>query len=39
MARIEDIDKNLKVDTNIEKKNIKFLNPENAPFKIYGVFS
>lgn len=38
MARIEDIDKNLKVDTNIEKKNIKFLNPENAPFKIYGVF-
>lgn len=38
MKNIADIDKNFKIETNIEKDDIKFYNPSNAPFKIYGVF-
>ena len=38
MKNIADIDKNFKVETNIEREGLKFFNPEKAPFKIYGVF-
>ena len=36
--RIEDIDKNFKVETKIEKDDIKFYDAEEKPFRIYGVF-
>jgi len=35
---ITDIDVNLKVETEIQKEGIKFLNCTTPPFKIYGVF-
>jgi hypothetical protein len=35
---IEKIDKNFKIETKINKPNIKFYNTLCAPFKIYGVF-
>ncbi len=35
---IAEIDKNLKVETKINKADICFYNALNAPFKIYGVF-
>jgi len=38
MSRIEDVDKNLKVETKIEKEGLKFYNALSEPFKIYGVF-
>ena len=38
MTSIEKVDKNFKVETNIQKDDIKFYNPEEKPFKIYGVF-
>ena len=38
MARIEDIDKNFKIETKIEKEGLKFYNALNAPFEIYGVY-
>ena len=34
--RIEEIDKNLKVDKEINKKGLKFYPFEDEPFKIYG---
>ena len=34
--RIEEIDKNLKVDKQIEKDGLKFYHFEDEPFKIYG---
>ena len=37
MARIEDIDKNFKVETKIEREGLKFYNSLSAPFEIYGV--
>ena len=38
MSRIEDVDKNLKVETKIEKEGLKFYDALSEPFKIYGVF-
>ena len=38
MKTIKDIDQNFKVETKIEREGLKFFNPEEAPFKIYGVF-
>ena len=38
MKNISDIDKNLKVETEIKKEGINFHDIKNAPFKIYGVF-
>lgn len=35
---IEKIDKNLKVDTNIAKEDIKFYNIRQTPFEINGIF-
>ncbi len=34
--RIEDIDKNLKVDKEIDKSGLKFYSFEDSPFKLYG---
>ncbi len=36
--RLEDIDPNFKVDTNIEREGMEFYNAEAAPFRIHGVF-
>lgn len=38
MTRIEDIDKNFKIETNIEKEGLKFYDSLQKPFKIYGVY-
>lgn len=38
MARIEDIDKNFKIETNIEKEGLKFYDSLQKPFEIYGVY-
>ncbi|MBR4950123.1 MAG: hypothetical protein IKZ25_05035 [Clostridia bacterium] len=38
MKKIDEIDKNLKIETQINKKNIKFYDFAKEPFKIYGVF-
>ena len=35
---ITEIDKNLKVETNIEKAGLVFHNGRETPFKIYGIF-
>ena len=35
--RIEEIDKNLKVETNIQKDDIIWLSPKDAPFSIHGL--
>jgi len=37
--RIEDVDKNFKVNTKIEKEDVKFYDAEEEPFRIYGVFN
>jgi len=37
MKRIEDIDKNFKVETNLNLPDIKFYDAESEPFKIYGL--
>lgn len=38
MKSIADIDKNFKVDTKINKEDIKFYDADSAPFKIYGIY-
>ncbi len=38
MKSIENIDKNLKVETSIEREGIKFYDANSEPFKIYGVY-
>ena len=38
MTRIEDIDKNFKIETNIEKEGLKFYDSLQKPFEIYGVY-
>lgn len=35
---IKDLDKNFTVGTKLNKDNIKFYNPDDTPFKIYGVY-
>ena len=36
--RIEDIDKNFKLETNIKREGLRFINVTEAPFKVYGVY-
>ncbi len=36
--RIEEIDKNLKVETSIQEKDIVWLSPKDAPFTIHGLY-
>lgn len=38
MSDISKIDKNFKVNTNINKEDIKFYDARVAPFRVYGVF-
>lgn len=38
MPGIADIDKNLKIETNIQREGLIFKNALDEPFKIYGVF-
>lgn len=38
MNNIAEVDKNFKVETNIDKDDIKFYNAEFTPFNIYGIF-
>lgn len=38
MSDISKIDKNFAIKTGIEKKDIKFYNADEKPFKIYGIF-
>ena len=38
MASIELIDSNFKIESKLERKDIRFYNIKNAPFQIYGVF-
>lgn len=38
MSRIEEIDKNFKIDTTINKDDIKFYNALSEPFELHGVF-
>ena len=38
MSQIERIDTNFRVETNIDKADIKFYDVNTQPFKIYGVF-
>lgn len=37
-ANIAEVDKNLAVETTIEREGLHFLDAETTPFKIYGVF-
>ena len=38
MKDIFEIDKNLKIETNIERYGLTFFNPLAEPFKIYGIY-
>ena len=38
MSNIENIDKNFKIETKIDKPDIEFHSARSAPFRIYGVF-
>lgn len=38
MNKIAEIDKNFKVETNLNKEDIVFYDTKNEPFEIYGVF-
>lgn len=38
MYKIDEIDINFKLETNIDKEDIVFYNALNSPFKIFGVF-
>ena len=38
MSNITDIDKNLKVETKIEREGLTFKRATDAPFKIYGIY-
>lgn len=38
MHNIEDIDRNFKINTKIDKTDIKFYNSLCSPFKIYGIY-
>ena len=38
MSDISSIDKNFKIETKINKPDIKFYDVRNAPFKVHGVF-
>lgn len=38
MANIVDLDKNFKVETNIERDGLTFFDAKKPPFKVYGVY-
>ena len=38
MSDISKIDKNFKVDSSINKPDVKFYDVNDDPFKVYGVF-
>ncbi len=38
MKTIADIDKNFKVETKIDKEDIKFYDAESEPFELYGIY-
>lgn len=38
MPNIAEIDPNFRIETNIKQPGIRFYNPEEAPFRIYGVY-
>lgn len=38
MRDISNVDSNFGVETQIDKKDIKFYKIDEAPFKIYGIF-
>ncbi|MBQ3124747.1 MAG: hypothetical protein IJC09_04930 [Clostridia bacterium] len=38
MSKITEVDKNLKIETKIEKDDIVFYNALEEPFKIYGIY-
>lgn len=38
MSNIAKIDKNFKIDTSINKSDVRFYNARTAPFKIHGVY-
>ena len=38
MSDISAIDANFKVETNIQKEDIRFYDVRQEPFKIYGVY-
>lgn len=38
MSNISNYDSNFKVETKIEKKDIKFYSVEESPFQLYGIF-
>lgn len=38
MSDISEIDKNLRVETNIEREGLRFHSVRSTPFKIYGVY-
>ena len=38
MKDISEIDKNLKIETNIEREGLTFFNPLAKPFKLYGIY-
>lgn len=37
MSRLEEIDKNFKIETSLEKSDIKFYSALEKPFSIHGV--
>lgn len=38
MPNIAEIDKNFKIETNVNKSDVKFYNALTPPFRIYGIF-
>ena len=38
MSNIAEIDKNLKVETQIDREGLVFKNALDAPFKLYGIY-
>ena len=38
MSKIEEIDKNFKINTTLNEKDIVFYNVKNAPFDLYGFY-
>ena len=38
MSNITDVDKNLKVETNIEREGLVFKDANSAPFGLYGIY-
>ena len=39
MKKLEDVDKNLKIETKLEEKDVVFYNVKDKPFDLYGFYS